>query len=103
MGQLEMTNKVWLEAARLLNNKGDTTLATFWEQNKVEWGKALLSFREGALSLNEEVMLVILQDCINTLGTPLCLALFEWKAWRWSGSPSFKKASTKAVYKWLCY
>ena len=70
MHQLEMSNKVWLEAAKLLNSKGGIALVAFWNQPNAEWGKALLTVREGLVSLNEEVMLGRLENRINTLAPP---------------------------------
>ena len=70
-----------LEVARRLNNKGGKDLVAFLDQRSVEWGKALSILREGPLSLNEEVMLGILEDHLSTMATPLCLSSLECKVW----------------------
>ena len=77
--QLDKANVVWLEVTWHLNNKGRKDLKAFWDQWKMEWGKAL-SLRECALLLNEKVMLGRLEERLATIPMPLYMSALEWKA-----------------------
>ena len=72
---------MWLEATKCLNNKGGENLEVFWNQQNAEWGKKLISLREGPLSLNEEVMLGIPEEHLATIFMPLYMSSVECKAW----------------------
>ena len=68
---------MWLEVAQCHGNKGGKDLEAFWDQQNVEWGKVLNSLSEGALSLNEEVLLGRLESSLASILMPLYMSSLE--------------------------